>query len=645
MGEQKVSLAKDQKEMQAFTKRLLNDVSALEYMLENDWFESDIVRIGAEQEMCLVNAKTFKPAKINMEVMKKMKKYKWLDTELAQFNLETNLTPHEFKGDALRKLEDENLGYLNKIRETVGKMGAKVVLTGILPTLRKFDLDLENLTPNPRYHALMTSIHGQLIGNNFEINLNGIDELHIQHESPLLEACNTSFQVHLQVAPAHFVELYNIAQTLTGPVIALAANSPLVFGKRLWHESRIAMFQQSVDTRTSQQHLRERSPRVNFGNDWLHRSILEIYKEDISRFRILMTADEKEESWDKIHAGVTPKLKSLQVHNSTVYRWNRPCYGISDNGQAHLRIENRVLPAGPTVLDSTANAAFWLGAMVGMHNQYGDITQKIGWDDVRDNFTKASRYGIDSKFTWFGDKKYAAVDLILKELLPIAREGLEFRNIDTADIDRYLGIVEERIKQHCTGARWQLRTFTKLKKSITKDEAAAVVTACIIENQEKEMPVHEWKIPDPEDLREYVPSRLRVDEFMTTDLITVQQQDMIDLVTEMMNWHKVRYMPVEDQKGKLVGLITSRGLLKYYGHRSQQNNQDVATVEEVMIKEPITISPKATIVEALHIMRDKKVGCLPVVVNENNELAGIITEMDFLRVSSRLIERLEKQEG
>ena len=644
MGEQKVSIAKDQQDVQAFVRRLLNDVRALEYMLKNDWFESDIVRIGAEQEMCLVDGKTFKPAKINQKVMKKMSKCAWLDTELAMFNLETNLTPLEFKGDALRKLEDENLDYIKKIRETVRKMGAEVILTGILPTLRKYDLDLENLTPNPRYLALMQSLHGQLQGKGFEIHINGIDELNIIHDSPLLEACNTSFQVHLQVSPANFVEQYNIAQTLTGPIIALAANSPLVFGKRLWHESRIAMFQQSVDTRTSQQHLRDRSPRVNFGNGWLHKSILEIYKEDISRFRVLMTADEKEESWEKINQGITPKLKSLQVHNSTVYRWNRPCYGISSNGKPHLRIENRVLPAGPTVVDATANAAFWLGAMIGMHQQHPDITKMLSWDDVRDNFIKASRYGIDSKFTWFGDKKFTAADLLLKELLPIAKEGLKERKVDQADIDRYMGIVEERVKLHCTGARWMLRAFTNLKKSITNDEAAAVVTACIIENQEKEMPVHQWKLPDPEDLREYVPARLRVDEFMTTDLITVQKEDLIDLVTEMMNWHKVRYMPVEDSKGNLVGLVTARSLLKYYSRKSQTNDQVIGVVEDVMITSPLYISPKATITEAMKLMRENKVGCLPVVVGETNELAGIITEMDFLRVSARLIERLEKNE-
>ncbi len=636
-------MAKTTDDMQVFVKNLLRDVQALEYMLENDWFEKDIVRIGAEQEMCLVDNKTFKPAKINMEVIKKMKDCSWLDTELAQFNLETNMTPHEFKGNALRLMEEENLDYLGKIRQTVKKMGAHVVLTGILPTLQKTDLELENLTPKPRYLALMNALHGQLLGSAFELNLSGIDELHIKHDSPLLEACNTSFQVHLQVAPEDFVCLYNIAQTLTAPVMAIAANSPLVFGKRLWHETRIALFQQSLDTRTSHDHLRERSPRVNFGSGWLNNSILEIYKEDIARFRVLMTADELEDSLYMVAQGKVPKLKALQVHNSTVYRWNRPCYGISANGKPHLRIENRVLPAGPTVIDAVANAAFWLGAVVGMKKNCEDICKRLSWEDVRDNFLKAACYGIDSTFNWYDDKKFSATDLILHELLPIAREGLQERNVDSSDIDRYLGVIEERAKAHMTGARWQLRAFTKLKQSITTDEATAVVTACIVKNQEKEMPVHTWKLPDPGDLEDYVPSRLRVEEFMTTDLITVQPDDIIDLVAELMNWRKVRYIPVEDSKGKLLGLITSRLLLRHYSRQGKLNGQVgyTVTVKDIMKKETVTVSPKTSIMEALNLMRTHMIGCLPVVQGSDKELVGIITEMDFLRVSARLMERLE----
>ncbi len=642
MGEAKVSIAKDQSELQSFMRNLLNDLQSLEYMIENDWFESGITRIGAEQEMCIVDSKTFKPAKINLKVIQAMKDCAWLDTELAQFNLETNMTPMEFTGSCFRQMEDENLVNLAAIRKTVKTMGANICLTGILPTLRKTDLDLENLTEKPRYMGLMRALKSHLIGDAFELNLNGIDELHVKHDSPLLEACNTSFQVHLQVEPKDFVCLYNIAQMLTGPTIAIAANSPLVFGKRLWHETRIALFQQSLDTRTSHDHLRERSPRVNFGNGWLHGSILEIYKEDIARFRVLMTSDEVEDSIAQILKKKTPKLKALQVHNSTVYRWNRPCYGISDNGQPHLRIEARVLPSGPTVVDEVANSAFWLGAMIGMQKHCPDVTKKLSWEDVRDNFMKAAQFGIDTKFNWFNDKKYPATELILNELLPLAEEGLKSKNVDTGDIDRYLGIIRDRAKAHMTGARWQLRAFTKLKESITTDEATAIVTACIVKNQEKEMPVHTWPLPDPSELEEYVPSRLRVEEFMTTDLVTVQKEDLIDFVAELMNWRKIRYIPVEDAKGKLVGLVTSRHLLRHYSQNNKLSGKTpTSIVGDIMLTKPLTVTPKTTIMDALKIMREHKVGCLPVVHDKENELVGIITEMDFLRVSSRLMERLE----
>jgi CBS domain-containing protein len=642
MGEQKVSIAKNQADMQMFVRYLLNDVKALEHLINNDMFETDIVRIGAEQEICLVDAKTYKPMCINRQVIEKMKSPEWLDTELAKFNLETNMMPREFTGNCLSQMEQETLSYLNKIREAVRSLKGHVVLAGILPTLRKFDLDMENLTDNPRYLGLMKAIQSQLLGNAFELFLKGIDELHIKHDSPLLEACNTSFQVHLQVAPKDFVNLYNIAQTLAAPVMAISANSSLLFGKRLWHETRIALFQQALDTRSSHDHLRERSPRVNFGNDWLHDSILDIYREDIARFRVLMTADEREDSMGKIGKDIVPKLKALQVHNSTVYRWNRPCYGISPNGKPHLRIENRVIPAGPTVLDEIANAAFWLGAMTGIKDLGINVTKELAWEDVRDNFMKAAQFGIDTNFNWRGDGvKITARKLILKKLLPIARQGLKNRNVDEADIDKYLGIIEERAKQHTNGARWQLRAFTKLKKSTTTDEATAALTAAIIKNQEMELPVHAWQLPEASELEEYLPSRLKVAEFMTTDLFTVQKDDIIDLVTEMMDWRKIRYMPVEDAKGKLAGLVTSRLLLRHYSHGGHLNPKKITSVKDVMIADPITIGPKGTIMEAIHLMRDNKIGCLPVVQGDDNELIGIITEMDYLRVSARLMERME----
>jgi CBS domain-containing protein len=640
MGEQKVSLVSGGNQLQDFTKHLLRDVYAFEYMLENDWFESGIARIGAEQEMFLVDNKTYKPATINMEVLKKMKNCEWVTTELAKFNLETNLTPREFKGDCLRQMEMENLDYLNKIRDKLKPMDASLILTGILPTLTKMDLEMHNLTPNPRYVALMEAINRQLIGSFYELRLMGIDEILVKHQSPLLEACNTSFQVHLQVSPADFVKYYNIAQTLAAPVLAIAANSPIVFGKRLWHETRIALFQQALDIRTTHDHMRERSPRVSFGTGWLDKSIMEIYREDIARFRVLLGADIEEDSIELIRQGKVPKLKALQVHNSTVYRWNRPCYGISPNGQPHLRIENRVLPSGPTVLDATANAAFWLGSMVGMAHEYKDIREQISWEDVRDNFAKSAQVGIDSTFTWFKDRKISVCDLVQKELIPIARKGLEIQNVDKADIDRYMDIIGARAELHMNGARWQLRAFTKLKKQVGRDEALSVMTAAIIKNQLKEMPVHTWELPEPGDLDEYRPSKLKVEEFMVTDLFTVQKDDLIDLVAELMDWRRIRYMPVEDSKGQLSGLITSRILLRHFTRFNRVNGKEAISVKDVMIENPLVIEPTATILEAMTMMRENRIGCLPVV--KGGELVGVITEMDFLRISARLIERLER---
>ncbi len=640
MGEQKVSLLTDQAQMHRFVRYLLDDVQALQYMIENDWFEKGITRIGAEQEMCLVDAKTFKPAPIAMEALDTMKSYPWVETELARFNLETNMTPRELKGKCLSQMEQENLGNLKKLRAKLAKLDAKLILTGILPTLRKPHLGMHNLTPKKRYFALMEAINRQLIGNAYELRLTGIDELLVRHDSPLLEACNTSFQVHLQVAPEEFVQMYNIAQALAAPIMAIAANSPIVFGRRLWHESRIALFQQSLDTRTTHDHMRERYPRVSFGSDWLRKSVLNIHREDIARFRVLISGDIEESAIKMISENKVPKLRALQVHNSTVYRWNRPCFGVSPNGKPHLRIENRVLPSGPTVIDEIANAALWIGAMVAYGKQYKDISKHISFDDVRDNFGKAARFGIDSTFTWFKDKKISSCELIKKEILPMARKGLEDSKVNKSDISRYLDIIEERADQHMNGARWQLRAFTKLIKETNQDEAATVMTAAIIQNQEQELPVHKWKMPELSDLKEYRPSKITVEEFMMTDLFTVQKDDIIGLVAEMMDWRKIRYTPVEDTKGNLIGLVTSRLLLRHLIQNPELKGK-VTLVKDIMIKDPITIKPETTITEAMRIMRKNKIGCLPVV--KGKELIGLITEMDFLRISGRLIERLEGQ--
>ena len=641
MGEKKFKKAKGELGKQQFVSNLLQDMQALEYMLHNQFFETGITRIGAEQEMCIIQKKSFKAAPIALEIMDLLQDKPWLDTELAKFNLEINLDPRVFTGSALKDMEAETNEKLQIIKSELAHFQSDILLTGILPTLHKNDLESHNLTPRERYKLLVESLSAQLLGQAFELRIQGIDELLLRSHTPLLEAANTSFQVHLQVDPENFVPYYNIAQALTAPVLGISANSPIVFGRRLWHESRIALFQQALDVRTTNEHMRERSPRVNFGSDWVHNSILDIYREDIARFRSLIYPETNENSIETVLAGNIPRLSALQVHNSTVYRWNRPCYGISDTGKPHLRIENRVLPAGPTVVDEIANAALWLGAVVGCAKEWGDIRKKMSWEDVRDNFEKAARFGMDSKFTWFKDKKITVTDLVQHELIPLAKEGLASQGINSGDIDFYMDIISQRAKLNLNGARWQLRAFTKLKKETSMDEAITVMTSAIYENQALGKPVHTWELPELKDLLDYRPGNLRVEEFMQTDLFTVSKDDLIELVAKLMDWKKIRYMPVEDQKGNICGLITSRLLLRFYSQKgiSIKEGNKQHTVEDIMISSPIVIEPGKSIIEALHIMREKKIGCLPVVTD--GELIGIITEMDFLRISARLIERLE----
>jgi len=641
MGEKKFKKAKGESGRQQFVSNLLQDMQALEYMLHNSIFEKGVTRIGAEQEMCIIRKKSFKAAPIALDIIELLKDMPWLDTELAKFNLEINLDPRIFTGSALKDMEAETKEKLHIIKEALFSFQSDILLTGILPTLHKNDLESHNLTPRERYKLLVESLSAQLLGQAFELRIQGIDELLLRSHTPLLEAANTSFQVHLQVDPENFVSYYNIAQALTAPVLGISANSPIVFGRRLWHESRIALFQQALDVRTTHEHMRERSPRVNFGSDWVHHSILDIYREDIARFRSLIYPETYENAMEAVLDGNIPKLSALQIHNSTVYRWNRPCYGISDTGKPHLRIENRVLPAGPTVVDEIANAALWLGAVIGCAKEWGDIRKKMSWEDVRDNFEKAARFGIDSKFTWFKDKKITVTDLVNEELIPLAKEGLTAQGIHSGDIDFYMNIISQRAKLNLNGARWQLRAFTKLKKETSMDEAITVMTSAIYENQKLGKPVHTWELPELKDLLEYRPENLRVEEFMQTDLFTVSKDDLIELVAKLMDWRKVRYMPVEDQKGNICGLITSRLLLRFYSQKgiSFIEGKKLQVVEDIMIKSPIVIEPGKSIIEALQIMREKKIGCLPVVTG--GELIGIITEMDFLRISARLIERLE----
>jgi CBS domain-containing protein/gamma-glutamylcysteine synthetase len=637
MGVETVKLAKSKKQVQEFIKYLLKDIRALERMLNDGLFETDTIRIGAEQEICLVD-KFAKPAPISVELLEALDD-PMFTTELARFNLETNLKPLEFRGKCLSEMESNILSQLDKARSAMKAFNGEIVLTGVLPTIRKSDLDKSNITPLPRYHALCDAI-SSLRGEEYDLRIQGMDELLMRFDTPLLEACNTGFQVHLQVNPEDFVCRYNLSQAIAGPVLASAVNSPILFGKRLWAETRIALFHQSVDTRQVGDHLRDSSPRVTFGNQWLRDSILEIYKEDIARYRVMLSSNISEDVDQILENGGIPKLMALQVHNGTVYRWNRPCYGISD-GKPHLRIENRVFPSGPTVTDEIANASFWLGLLNGLDEQYPDISNVLDFDDARMNFIAASKLGLDTKFKWVNDKRYTAVDLINNELLPIAKHGLEKAGVDQGDLTSYLDIIEERTNAAQTGSYWMVKSYNKLTKDVTREQAVTAITNAMIKNQRKGEPVHKWGLAKLDDMEMWQPSSLLVEEFMTTDLFTVQKDDIIELVANLFDWRRIRYIPVEDDSKHLVGLISMRMIFRKFNNIIHSKGKSITSVEEVMIKNPITIHPEASILQAIDIMAAKKIGCLPVV--KNNRLVGVITEQNYMMITARLLRRLHSE--
>lgn len=639
MGDERVQLPESKEQSQQFLKYLLRDVRAIDKMLKDGWFETDNIRIGSEQEICLTD-KQSRPFPISMEVLERLGN-KSFTTELAKFNLESNQDPLPFSGDCLSKLEEQILRQIEQVREVIRELNGDIALVGVLPTIRKSDLNIKNLTPLPRYRALCDAIN-KLRGEEYDLRIQGTDELLMKFDTPLLEACNTGFQVHLQVNSDEFVNKYNIAQAITGPVLAGAVNSPLLFGKRLWSETRIALFHQSVDTRKVGDHLRDSSPRVTFGNSWLKESILEIYREDIARYRVILSTDIDEDVDQLMEDGKIPELRALQIHNGTVYRWNRPVYGIS-NGKPHLRIENRVFPSGPTVIDEVANAAFWLGLLNGLGDHYKDISKVMDFEDAKTNFFAASKLGLDTKFRWANDKRYSAVDLICNELLPIAREGLKKANLDSGDISSYMDVIEERVESGKTGSYWMVKSYNNLSKQVTREQALTAITNAMVKNQKKGEPVHKWGLAKADDLETWEPSSLLVEEFMTTDLFTVQKDDILELVANLIEWRRIRYVPVEDDSKHLVGLVTMRMVFREYNDVVNQNTKVCTSVDEIMIRNPITIHPEASILEAIEIMDEQQIGCLPVV--KNNRLVGIITEQNYMTITKRLLRMLDKNKS
>jgi CBS domain-containing protein len=618
----------------AFVAALLRDLEALDRMIDGGLIESGVRRIGVEQEVVLVDS-AWRPSPRGLDVVSHIRDElgdERVTSELARFNAEANLPPVRVGPGMLGDLERE----LNDVMGLIGRVGldhdCRPVLAGIVPTVELRDLGMPNITPNERYRELDRVIR-EMRGREYELSIKGCDELCVQFPSIMLEALNTSFQVHLQVSAEEFPAMYNTAQLLAAPILAASANSPLLLGKRLWRETRIAIFQQAVDTRRLNGPLREMPGRVRFGEGWIRESVSEVFRTDIARFRLFFAGEVGEDPIAALDEGRAPALNALATHNGTVYRWNRACYGRTE-GRPHLRIENRYLPAGPTTLDEVANTALWVGAMLGGVAGVGNPADLMSFDDVSNNFLRAARQGLDTNLVWLDGKSHTATALLQKEIIPMAREGLAGAGLSSAEIDRYLGVIEGRVATGRTGARWQVESFNSMIKRVRRGRAVVCLTAGMARRAESGKPVHLWEAAGVDECDGQSVSCARVGQFMSTNLFTVRGDELVDLVLHIMDWQQIRHVLVEDAANRVVGIISWRQVLAFLADPARRDAH--AAASDIMNPDPITGTPDMTACEAIALLREHEVSALPIV--EAGRLVGVVTEHDFARMAGELLE-------
>jgi gamma-glutamyl:cysteine ligase YbdK (ATP-grasp superfamily) len=465
------------------------DVFAL--MLDEFRFDADRPMTGLEIELNLVGSDD-QPAMCNAEVLSHIADPSF-QTELGLFNLELNARPRLIERDGLADYERELQASLARADERAAKADAGIVLIGILPTLTRQHTVLENLSANPRFRVLNEQIVGAR-GEDFELDIRGAERLQASTDSIAPESAGTSLQFHLQVSPENFACYWNASQAIAAVQVALGANSPYLFGRQLWAETRIALFEQATDTRPDELKAQGVRPRVWFGERWIT-SIFDLFEENVRYFPALLPICADEDPVEALRAGTVPHLGELRLHNGTVYRWNRPVYDVMD-GRPHLRVENRVLPAGPTVQDMLANAAFYFGLARGLAEADRPVWTQLTFSAAEENFYGAARQGIDATLFWPRLGDVPVTDLVLDRLLPKAYEGLDRFGVAPSIRDRLLGIIEQRCRTGQNGAVWQVRAVAAAERERGLDRPGALrhMLRKYAEHQRSNEPVHTWPL-------------------------------------------------------------------------------------------------------------------------------------------------------
>jgi hypothetical protein len=489
MGEEVVAAVFSREDRQRYREKVKRCLEVFARMLSEARFDADRRSIGLEIELNLTE-ETGDPAMANAHVLELISDPAF-QTELGQFNVEINIPPRQLADGVFTELEQAVRRSLNAADERSREAHAHMMVIGILPTLTERDLDSAALSANPRYALLNEQIFAAR-GEDLHLSIDGIERLSTYADTIAPEAACTSVQLHQLSAPEDFARHWNAAQAIAGVQIAVAANSPFFFGRELWRETRIPLFEQATDTRPEELRAQGVRPRVWFGERWIT-SIFDLFEENVRYFSALLPVTDDEDPVETLDRGDTPRLAELRLHNGTVYRWNRPIYDVV-RGRPHLRVENRLLPAGPTVVDTMANAAFYYGLVRMLADADRPIWTQMSFSAAEENFHAGARDGIEARVYWPGLGEVPAAELVLRRLLPLAHEGLERWGIDAADRDRLLGIVERRCVTLRNGAAWQAATFHRLYETQDRPDALRAMTRRYRELMHANQPVHEWPL-------------------------------------------------------------------------------------------------------------------------------------------------------
>jgi gamma-glutamyl:cysteine ligase YbdK (ATP-grasp superfamily) len=457
-------------------------------MLREARFDSDDPMTGLEIEFNLVD-QDGRPALKNGEALEAIANPAF-QTELGQFNLEINVPPRRLGGGGVTAFEKELRDSLNDAEARANEVDARLVMIGILPTLEPGHLGASTLSPNPRYRLLSDQILAAR-GEDLLIDIHGVERLQTTSESIMPEAACTSTQLHTQVSPEEFPAYWNASQAIAGIQLAIGANSPYLLGKELWRETRIPLFEQATDTRSEELKAQGVRPRVWFGERWIN-SLFDLFEENVRFFPALLPICDDEDPLEVLESGGTPQLSELRLHNGTIYRWNRPVYDVVD-GVPHVRVENRVLAAGPTVVDTMANAGFYFGVVRSLVENERPLWSQMSFSAAEENFHVAAQHGIEAQVYWPGIGQVSATELTLRRLLPLAQDGLERWGVAGAEIDRLLEVIEQRCLTGRNGASWYAgQVHAREEAGDSRAEATRRTLVDYRDRMHSNDPVHTW---------------------------------------------------------------------------------------------------------------------------------------------------------